>query len=93
MDSNITLVKQYAKKYGYDPDKIKPSKAKGKKWAYESPNGIVNFGAKGMEDYTVHRDLKRRESYDKRSKNIKGDWKNNKFSPNNLSRRILWDVR
>jgi uncharacterized radical SAM superfamily Fe-S cluster-containing enzyme len=91
--SNVKLVYQYALKYGYDPSKIKKSKVKGKKWAIETPDGkIVNFGALGMDDYTVHRDEVRRESYDKRSKNIKGDWKNNKYSPNNLSRRILWDL-
>lgn len=54
----------------------------GKKW--------IHFGQMGYEDFTKHNDKKRRESYLKRSANIPGNWASNPFSPNNLSRNILW---
>jgi hypothetical protein len=44
----------------------------------------------GYEDFTKHKDDKRRENYLKRTTNIPGNWKDNKYSPNNLSRNILW---
>ena len=53
-----------------------------KKWIY--------FGQMGYEDFTKHKDDKRRENYLKRTTNIPGNWKDNKYSPNNLSRNILW---
>jgi hypothetical protein len=44
----------------------------------------------GYEDYTKHKDPVRRQAYLKRATKIKGDWKDNKYSPNNLSINILW---
>ena len=67
------------------------SKNKNKKYSIIDPNGkVVNFGQLGYKDFTKTNDEKKRDNYLKRSANIKGDWKNNKYSPNNLSRRILW---
>lgn len=51
---------------------------------------MVSFGQMNYEDYTKHKSKKRRHNYLTRSAKIKGDWKNNPFSPNNLSREILW---
>jgi len=71
----IRLSNKPAKKYMvFDPTT--------KKWIY--------FGQFGYEDFTKHKDPIRRENYLKRTAKIKGDWKNNKYSPNNLSRNILW---
>ena len=42
------------------------------------------------EDYLKHNDETRKKNYLLRSGNIKGNWKNNPYSPNNLSRNILW---
>jgi hypothetical protein len=50
----------------------------------------VNFGQIGYEDYTKHHDKSRRRNYLERSRRIKGHWKGNKYSPNNLSIHILW---
>ena len=62
-----------------------------KKYSIIDPNGkIINFGQIGYEDFTKHHDLKRRHNYLVRTTNMRGDWKNNLFSPNNLSRNILW---
>ena len=44
----------------------------------------------GYEDFTKHHDKKRRKNYLTRTKFMKGDWKRNKYSANNLSRNILW---
>jgi len=53
-------------------------------------NKWVDFGQMGYEDYTKHLDEERRNSYLRRTANMKGDWKTNKYSANNLSRNILW---
>jgi len=50
----------------------------------------VNFGQVGYEDYTKHGNIKRRKNYLNRTKSIRGNWKRNKYSANNLSRNILW---
>lgn len=46
-------------------------------------NKMIHFGQLGYKDFTKHKDEKRRERYLKRTENIKGNWKENKFSPNN----------
>jgi len=57
----------------------------------QDPNGKwIHFGAMGYEDYTKHKDDKRRENYLNRASNIKGSWKQNKYSPNNLAINLLW---
>jgi hypothetical protein len=70
---------------------ISPSTRKDKKLMVMKPNGEwVHFGSRNYEDFTQHGDKKRQASYLKRSAGIKGDWKKDKYSPNNLSREILW---
>ena len=51
---------------------------------------IIHFGDKRYEDFTQHKNKDRKQNHLKRSSNIKGNWKNNKYSPNNLSMNILW---
>ena len=50
----------------------------------------VHFGNINYQDFTRHADETRRNSYISRATKIKGDWKNNKYSPNNLSIHLLW---
>ena len=50
----------------------------------------VNFGQMGYEDFTKHHNKTRRKNYLTRTKGMLGNWKNNKYSANNLSRHILW---
>ena len=50
----------------------------------------IHFGQMGYEDFTKHQDTNRRDRYLKRANNIKGRWKDNKFSPNNLAINLLW---
>jgi hypothetical protein len=67
------------------------SKAKNKKYSIVNPKGkIVNFGQIGFEDFTKHKDASRRHNYLTRTANMKGNWKNDGYSANNLSRNILW---
>ncbi len=58
----------------------------------------VNFGSSTNKDYILYllmngkkEGLKHRLNYLKRSSKIKGEWKNDTISPNNLSRIIIWD--
>jgi len=50
----------------------------------------VHFGQMYYDDYTKHRDEDRRHNYLVRSGNIRGNWRTNPFSPNMLSRCLLW---
>lgn len=53
-------------------------------------NKWIHFGQMGYEDYTKHRDENRRMNYLNRASKIKGHWKTNKYSPNNLAIHLLW---
>jgi len=67
------------------------SKNINKKYSIIDPSGkIINFGQLGYEDFTKHDDDARRKNYLTRTAGMKGNWKNNLYSANNLSRNILW---
>lgn len=68
------------------------SNRKNKKYMIHDPNKniMVHFGDINYFDYLKHNDLYRRNRYIKRASKIKGNWKDNKYSPNNLSLNILW---
>jgi len=67
------------------------SKAKNKKYSIINPKGkIVNFGQIGYEDFLKHKNPVRRNNYLTRTANMKGNWKDDGYSANNLSRNILW---
>ncbi len=91
--SNPQTVQNKAKQYLNDSTiKVNVSKSKNKKYSIINPenNKIINFGDIRYTDFTRHHDEKRRQSYLSRAKNIKGNWKNDKYSPNNLSIHLLW---
>ena len=89
--SNPTKVKANFRKYkGNDDVKLELSEKKDKKYKVIIDNKTVHFGST-MEDYTKHKDESRRKSYLARAKGIKGDWKGNKYSPNNLAINLLWN--
>jgi hypothetical protein len=91
MYSNPREAQQKAFKiYGKDAILYR-STAKNKKYSIVNPNGkIVNFGQIGYEDFLKHKNPVRRHNYLTRTANMKGDWKENGYSANNLSRNILW---
>lgn len=50
---------------------------------------VVHIGST-LADFTKHADEAKRKSYLARSAGIKGDWRDDKWSPNNLSRALMW---
>ena len=90
--SSPNIVLKNAMKYLGSDVKLRPSDNPKKKYMVFNPNTKkwVYFGAMGYEDYTLHNDDERRKNYLKRSANIRGNWKDDPYSPNNLSRNILW---
>ena len=92
--SNPKVVFRNAKKYLGKDVNIQLSNKPAKKYMILNPNTNkwVYFGQMGYEDYTKHKDEKRRENYLKRTANIRGNWKDNPYSSNMLSRKILWNA-
>jgi hypothetical protein len=89
--SNPTEVNRRAKKYLGKTAKISLSTKKDKKYMVTTPDGkIVHFGQMNYEDFTRHKNKIRRKNYLSRSRKIKGDWKKNKYSANNLAIHLLW---
>lgn len=89
--SNPTTVRaRFAKYKGSDNAKLELSEKPDKKYkVIVDGKKTIHFGSK-MADFTKHKDEARRKSYLARSAGIKGDWKKNKYSANNLSRNLLW---
>lgn len=90
--SNPIIAQKMAYKYLGKTAKLYPSIKKDKKYSIFDPKNKkwVSFGQLDYEDYTKHRNKLRRRNYLTRSRSIKGDWKKNKYSPNNLSIHVLW---
>ena len=63
-----------------------------KKYMVMNPDTMkwTHFGEIGYEDFLKHQDPIRQNNYLKRTANMKGNWKNDKYSANNLAREILW---
>lgn len=90
--SNPKQALKMAKKYLGKTVKLYPSSNVVKKYEIYDPlnKKWVRFGQMGYEDFTKHKDKKRRKNYLTRSRRILGNWKKNKYSPNNLSIHVLW---
>lgn len=90
--SNPKQAQKMAYKYLGKTAKLCPASNPQKKYRiYDYKNNKwINFGQIGYEDYTRHKDKKRRKNYLTRTKYMRGDWKKNPYSANNLSRNILW---
>ena len=87
--SNPDEVMRRAASLGYPPVLI--SSKTDKKYMINTPdNHIVHFGQMGYSDFTKTKDKTKRENYLKRATKIKGNWKANKYSPNNLAIHLLW---
>jgi hypothetical protein len=80
-----------AKSYLGNDVVISKSTRKNKKFMILKPDGTnVHFGDTRYKDFTQHKDKERQENYLARTSEIKGDWRKDKYSANNLSRSILW---
>ena len=88
--SNPIIAQKRAYAYLGKTAKLYPASKKQKKYRIWNGEKWINFGQLGYQDYTRHKDKTRRRSYLARSRKIRGDWKRNKYSPNNLSIHILW---
>ena len=88
--SNPTKVRANFRKYkGNDDAKLELSEKKDKKYKVIVDGKTVHFGST-MPDFTQHGSKTRQKSYLARAKGIKGDWKSNKYSANNLAMHLLW---
>ena len=89
----------------YAPSRIFLSDKKGKKLYYLTPDDKkVYFGNADYNDFFIYQilehhhvvpedySLKQRERYIKRASKFKGDWREDKYSPNNLAMNILWQI-
>lgn len=74
--------------------KLIPSPNPKKKWRvlieHDGKEKTVDFGAKGMSDYTIHKDPKRRELYIKRHSGMGEDW-TDPLTSGFWSRWALWE--
>lgn len=97
----LEIARYKAKKAGYDPALLDLSENKKYKLTYAG----VDFGSHPYGDYIIYAVLSRigedptytreyakikREAYLERSGKIRGDWKSDPLSPNNLARTIIW---
>jgi hypothetical protein len=91
--SNPKVVQDRLRDIYGEQKELYPSKAKGKKYMVLNEKGKrVNFGNIKYEDFTFHKDEKRRQNYLQRSYGIKGDWQDKPYSANMLSRILLWNA-
>ena len=97
--SNPKMVYKRARKLYGDNTIIKESTRKDKKYMILDNNTgkYVHFGSLNHLDYTKYLGLygldvanNHKERYLKRALNIKGNWKLNRYSPNNLSIHLIW---
>lgn len=101
--SYLSVVRMVAEKEGYNPDSIyfsdKPEK---KLMILNNEDEKIYFGQTGYGDFIIWNFLenmevvpngfssKKRKLYLARATKIKGNWKKDIYSPNNLAIRILW---
>ena len=90
--SNPQVVYEKAKKYLGDDVILSLSDKPKKKYMVYNPNTNkwVYFGQMGFSDFTKHQDIERRNRYLSRATKIKGNWRDNLYSPNNLAIHLLW---
>ena len=90
--SNPKKVIENAIKYFNNPNiEIYLSPLKTKKYMiYDDKLHKVHFGHINYSDYTKHQDEERRDAYLRRANNIRGKWRDNIFSPNNMAINLLW---
>lgn len=85
--SNFNIVKTKLAKLGYSNVEISNRKDKKYKILNPNTNKYVHFGQMGYEDYTKHKDNKRRDAFQSRN----NKWKTApQYSPAHLSYHGLW---
>jgi hypothetical protein len=102
-DDYIRDVRKKATKYGYDPRCITFANDSIHKLQIETPTGqIIKFGRVGYGDFLIWKHIESRGEAPKGKANtkrrvflkshgaIRGSWKSDQYSPNNLAIRLLW---
>ncbi len=96
-DEYLKKARLAAKKAGYDERALEFSDdGVHKLMIYDDEGKVSRFGRVGYGDFIIWTKVKpeiaskKRDTFHKSHSKIKGDWKNDKFSPNNLALRILW---
>jgi hypothetical protein len=94
--SDPAEVKRRFEKYrGSAKATIEPSPREDKKYlvrvaAADGKRGRAIHIGSTLADFTKHGDETKRKSYLARSAGIKGDWRDDKWSANNMSRALMW---
>ena len=93
--SNPIKAQENAIKYLGSDALLYLSTRKDKKYMIMNPNTgkMVHFGQLNppYEDFLKHGNEQRRQLFLKRSAHIRGNWRDDQYSSNNLSRIILWN--
>ena len=96
MKPDMSLVGQYARKYGITSE-IRLSEKPAKKLKVLVDGRWIHFGASAYEDFTTHRDTNRQANYCRRAGAIKDKrgrlTGNDPGSPNYYAMRLLWDCK
>ncbi len=94
--------RELARRHGYDPKKVSFAENGVNKLTYKDGNRISHFGRVGYGDFIIWSWKEKQGSvpkgFAKQKQNtfhrshskIKGDWKSDPLSPNNLALRVLW---
>jgi len=98
VEEYLRKAKAAARKAGYDPKRLKMAYDGVHKLSMTNDEGKERlFGRAGYGDFIIWTKVKgdeyaakKRNTFHKSHSKIKGDWKEDKFSPNNLALRILW---
>jgi hypothetical protein len=83
------VFRKFKRYKGRDNATIALSTRDDKKYMVSHNGRVTHFGST-LPDYTRHKDDARRERYLKRARGIEGNWRNNKYSANNLAINLLW---
>lgn len=99
----LKAIRDAGQKAGYDPKAISLATDGEHKVAVKTPEGQVRYaGRVGYGDYHIYTFLeskgdvpvgtasKKQSTFQKSHSKIKGDWKADKYSPNNLALSLLW---
>jgi hypothetical protein len=93
----LDAARRAAKKAGYDPKAVEFSDNDKHKLMVRTPEGRVKrFGAVGNGDFIIWSAIdkktaaQKRDTFRKSHGAMKGNWRADKFSPNNLAINILW---
>lgn len=102
-DAYLTEVRRRAKEHGYDPRAVSYADDGTHKIAYTTPSGkTVRFGREGYGDHILWSMLeedgsvpkgtasKKRNVFHKSHSAIKGNWREDPYSPNMLALKLLW---